>query len=153
MLQQFIYGMVLWVVVPCIMLGMFIFGIIICNWADEKRSAWAGLGLGLIVFILYLISKLSILQDINFTFNPHPDFGVGSWEILITGGITGIFLLTIVRLLIPTRRIGIITLILTSASTCSLFSYIFIANIRDGAMFFTLGTLCGLLIHVMFFPK
>jgi hypothetical protein len=81
-----------------------------------------------------------------------PDFGFGSWIVLIIGGGIGFFLLWIVRVLIPTRGIGVVTLLLTAASTCSLFSYVFIADIRDVAMFLALGTLCGLLIHIMFFP-
>jgi uncharacterized protein (DUF983 family) len=67
---QFIYGMVLWLIVPGIILGMIIFGMVICNHANEKRSAWAGFFLGLIVFILYVISKLSLLQSIDFTLSP-----------------------------------------------------------------------------------
>lgn len=150
---QFMYGVVLWVIVPCIIVGMFIFAMIICSHADEKRSAWSGFLLGLILFVLYIISKLSELQSINFAFNSFPKFGFGSWVTLILGGVVGFALLFIVRVLIPTRGIGIVCLILTSASTCSLFSYIFVENIRDTAMFLALGTLCGLLVHVMFIPE
>ncbi|HLI88989.1 MAG TPA: hypothetical protein VKV37_09885 [Ktedonobacteraceae bacterium] len=150
---QFIYGLVLWFIVPCIIFGMLIFAMVVSSHADEKRSAWAGFFLGLIVFVLYIISKLSSLQGIDFTFNSFPNFGFGSWVILILGVIGGFFLLTVVALLKPTRGIGIVTLILTVASTYALFTYIFIADVRDAAMFFALGTLCGLLIHVMFFPE
>src|SRR5438128_2049147 len=59
---------------------------------------------------------------------------------------------SIVAALKPTRGIGVITLFLSAASTISLFSYIFISGIRDTAMFFALGILCGLLVHIMFNP-
>jgi len=150
---QFIYGIVLWLIVPCIIFGMLIFSMAVCSHADEKRSAWAGFFLGLIFFVLYVISKLSSLQGVDFTFNSFPDFNFGSWVILIVGAAIGFFLLTAVALVMPTRGIGIVTVLLTAASTCALFSYIFIANIRDTAMFFALGTLCGLLVHIMVNPK
>lgn len=150
---QFIYGIVLWLIVPCIIFGMLIFSMAVCRHADEKRSAWAGFFLGLIFFVLYVISKLSSLQGVDFTFNSFPDFNFGSWVILIVGAAIGFFLLTVVTLVMPTRGIGIVTVLLTAASTCALFSYIFIANIRDTAMFFALGTLCGLLVHIMVSPK
>lgn len=150
---QVIYGFVLWLIVPSIMLGMLIFSMVICNHANEKRSAWSGFYLGLLIFVIYIVSKLSTLQAIDFNFNSFPDFGFGSWVILIFGAIIGFFLLTAVAMLKPTRGIGIVTVILAAASTCALFSYIFIADIRDAAMFFALGTLCGLLIHVMFIPE
>ena len=153
MILQVIYGIVLWLIVPCIIFGMLIFCMSVCGHADEKRSAWAGFFLGLIVFVLYVISKLSSLQTVDFSFKSFPDLGFGSWVVLIIGALVGFFLLFIVAMLKPTRGIGVITLFLASASTCALFSYIFISSIRDTAMFFALGTLCGLLVHIMFNPE
>ncbi len=150
---QVIYGIVLWLIVPCIIFGMLIFCMSICGHADEKRSAWSGFFLGLIVFVLYVISKLSSLQGVDFAFNSFPDFGFGSWVVLIIGALGGFFLLFIVAMLKPTRGLGVVTLFLSAASTCALFSYIFISSIRDTAMFFALGILCGLLVHIMFFPE
>jgi len=149
---QVIYGFVLWLIVPCIIFGMLIFSMAVCGRAHEKRSAWSGFFLGLIVFVLYVISKLSSLQGVDFTFNSFPDFGLRSWIVLIIGALAGFFLLFIVAALKPTRGIGVITLFLSAASTISLFSYIFISGIRDTAMFFALGILCGLLVHIMFNP-
>ena len=71
---QFIYGTIFWLIVPCIILAMLIFSITICRLADEKRSAWSGFFLGLVFFVLYVISKLSALNSINFTFNTFPNF-------------------------------------------------------------------------------
>jgi len=153
MILQVIYGLVLWLAVPCIIFGMLIFCMSVCGHADEKRSAWAGFFLGLIIFVLYVISKLSSLQGIDFSFNSFPDFGFGSWIVLIIGAVIGFSLLFIVSMFKPTRGIGVVTLFLAAASTCALFSYIFISGIRDTAMFFALGVLCGLLVHIMFFPE
>ena len=152
MVLQVIYGIVLWLVVPCIIFGMLIFSIAICVNADEQRSAWAGFFLGLIVFVLYVISKLSSLQAVNFAFNSFPNFGFSNWVVLLIGALVGFFLLFIVVWLKPTRGIGVVTLFLSAASTCALFSYIFISSIRDTAMFFALGSLCGILVHIMFNP-
>lgn len=88
---QVIYGFVLWLVVPCIMLGMLIFCMAVCSNADEKRSAWAGFFLGLIFFVIYIVSKLSTLQGIDFSFNSFPNFGFGSWVTLLIGAIVGFF--------------------------------------------------------------
>ena len=152
MILQVIYGIVLWLIVPCIIFGMLIFCMSVCGHANEKRSAWAGFFLGLIVFVIYVISKLPTLQGVNFTFNSFPVFGFGNWVVLLIGALMGFFLLFIVRLLKPSRGIGVVSLFLSAASTCTLFSYIFISSIRDTAMFFALGTLCGLLVHIMFNP-
>src|SRR2546429_4152604 len=116
MILQVIYGLVLWLAVPCIIFGMLIFCMSVCGHADEKRSAWAGFFLGLIIFVLYVISKLSSLQGVNFAFKAFPDFGFGSWVVLIIGGITGFILLFIVRALKPNRGIGIATLFLSASS-------------------------------------
>jgi hypothetical protein len=152
MVLQVIYGFVLWLIVPCIIFGMIIFSMVIAGHADEKRSAWSGFFLGMIVFVLYIISKLSSLQAVDFTFNSFPNLAFGSWMVLLLGLLSGFFLLFIVTMLKPTRGVGVVTLFLSAASTCALFSYIFISSIRDTAMFFAFGTLCGLLIHVMFNP-
>src|SRR5436853_4507580 len=108
---QFIYGVVLWLIVPCIIFGMLIFGMVVCAHADEKRSAWAGFFLGLIFFVLYVMNKLSSLKGVDFTFTSFPDFSFGSWKILGLGAIIGFFLLMVVALLKPTRGIGIVTVL------------------------------------------
>ncbi len=111
---QFIYGVILWLVVPCIMLSMLILSMQVCAHADEKRSAWAGFFLGLIFFVIYVISTLSKLQGVYFTSSSFPDFNSGAWMILVLGAIIGFFLLTAVAFLKPTRGIGIVTVFLYS---------------------------------------
>ncbi len=152
---QFIYGVILWIIVPAIMTAMFIFGMVIASKSDSpvKASAWAGFLLGLLAFVIYLVNKLPSFQNLNFTFNSFPDFGFGSWVTLIEGGTVGFFLLWIILFMKPTRGVGVITFLLVAASTCSLFSYIFIESIRDIALFFALGLICGVLLHIMFFPE
>src|SRR5258706_8738745 len=100
---QAIYGIVLWFIVPCIIFGMLIFCMSVCGKANEKRSAWAGFFLGLILFVLYVISKLPSLQGVDFSFNSFPNFGFSSWVVLIIGALAGFFLLFIVARLKPTR--------------------------------------------------
>lgn len=149
---QIIYGLILWIIVPGIILSLFIFGLVICANAYERVSARAGFALGLLLFVLYVIYELPLLQNINFTAPSFSGFGPDTWILLMGGGVTGIFLFALVRLFIPNRGVGVVVGILTVSSTCALFSYFFVENTKNMAIFLALGLVGGLLIHLIFFP-
>jgi hypothetical protein len=155
MIRQRISIIVLQIIVPFVMLAMFIFGILIGSRATEPISGWSGFWLGLIVFVIYVLYRLPILQNFQNIklMNPLPAFNRQIWLILAFGCIAGFVLLLLISVLKSNRGIGIITFLLTATSTCSLFSYIFIQSIRDTVMFFALGLLCGILIGFIFFPQ
>lgn len=144
---------VYWVVVPTIMFALFLFAAKIVARApnpESKTSAKGGLWAGLILFIIYVISQMDSLRE--------PDLAsIGiiniSFSIVIFGTIVGFLLLLGVRLLLPTRRVGFIVLVLATVSTCSLYSYVFIAGIRNVVLSLTLGVGLGTLFHIMILPS
>ncbi len=144
---------VYWIVVPIIMFALFIFAANIVFRApnpEAKTSAKAGLWAGLIVFIIYVISQMDLLTEPEFS-----KIGIASvnFFFFFIGVIFGFFLLLGVRYLLPSRRVGFIVLILAACSTCSLYSYIFIVDIRNIALSLTLGVGLGALFHIMILPS
>ena len=52
----------------------------------------------------------------------------------------------------PTRLVGLITLMLAGSSTSAIFTYIFIDSLRVSVLYWTLGTALGILLHIVLFP-
>lgn len=151
-LQQLISLIVYWIIVPVIMLALFIFAANIVARAptsEAKTSAKAGLWAGLILFVIYVISRMDSLQTPEFSNLELAN--VSFWTVTV-GAIIGFFLLLGVKLLLPTRQVGFIVLVLALASTCSLYSYIFIEAIRNIALSLALGVGLGALFHVIIMP-
>lgn len=151
-MQELISIVVYWIIVPVIILSLFIFASTIAARApkpESKTSAKAGLWAGLILFIVYVISQIDSLKEPNFTVIGMA--GIKFWPV-VYGTIFGFLLLLGVRLLLSTRQVGFIVLILAAASTCSLYSYIFIADIRNTVLALTLGAGLGALFHVVILP-
>jgi uncharacterized membrane protein YfcA len=65
----------------------------------------------------------------------------------------GFVFLWLVRQLVPTRLVGLLTLMLAATSTSAVFTYIFIGNLRVQVLYCTLGTALGILLHVVLFPS
>ncbi len=147
-----IYALIIWVIVPIVILAIFALALRIVTTvtdSDHKTSARAGFWAGLLLFVVYVVSQLSTLGNFNFTWNYVPQF---QWVIGIAGVCAGFVFLAGIRFVIPTRIIGLVTLLLVWASSSALFSYIFIANIRDIVIGFALGTIIGALIYIVLFP-
>jgi hypothetical protein len=156
MLLQLIYGAVIWVIVPSILASIFFLGLLIIVRTDDdyiRVSARAGFLAGLLVFVIYVVARLPAIQIPQFGFGNLPNFTAYSLVLLALGGILGFFLLRLLSLLMPTRFIGVVTLILAAASSSALFSYLFDLTIRYVVMYFALGLIFGILIHIMFYPE
>lgn len=154
-LLGFIYGSVVWVVIPLIILSMLIFSLMIVanvTVPDSKVSVRAGLLAGLVLFVIYVVSQLQSIHVPDLS-NYSPHFNWFNGIVLLIGFIVGFFFLWGIRILAPTRLVGLLTLILSAASLSALFSYFFASNVRDVTLFFALSTVFGILVHVMFFPK
>ena len=152
---QFVYELILWIVVPGVMLATLLFSTTIAARAQEAQlrvSAWSGYALGWTAFVVYIVNIVPTLHNPVAPLDSFPSLGFLGWGALIGGAIFGFFLLLVVRLLNPTPRVGFVTLALTGASTCSIFSYFFIANIRDASVFASLGVLIGVLLQMMLKP-
>jgi hypothetical protein len=77
--------------------------------------------------------------------------GIKFWPVVFGTGF-GFLLLLGVRLLLPTRQVGFIVLIMATASTCSLYSYVFMPDLRNTILALTLGAGLGALFHVVVLP-
>ncbi len=148
----FISTTVQWVILPLIMFAIFAFAWIIANsarTAELRVSSWAGFWAGLLTFVIYVVSQLSQIREPNLRFAPLPglQFLPLGW-----GLTTGFVFLWLVRHAVPTRLVGLITLMLASTSTSAVFTYVFIDSTRVSVLYWTLGTALGILLHIVLFP-
>jgi len=142
-----------WAVVPAIILAAFFFSIIIVRRTlqDERgTSARAGFWAGILLMIVFVISQWYRVKSPTFSLKSLPSLNIESAGI---GFIVGFFFLWIVRFLLPTRMVGLISLILSAASTSGLYAYIFIESLRGTILFLALGIAFGALLHIALFPS
>jgi hypothetical protein len=142
-----------WVILPSIMMAVFAFAWVIAGTArgpELKVSSWAGVGAGLLTFVIYVVSQLSRIHEPELHFSALP----GLQLLPIGWGLaTGFLFLWMVRYAVPTRLVGIITLMLSVSSTSAMFIYVFLDSMRVEVLYWTLGTALGILLHVVFFPS
>lgn len=151
-MADFISTVVQWVVVPLIMFAVFAFSCVIVSTArtpESRVSSWAGLFAGLVIFVVYVVSQLGQIRE--------PDFRSGSLPGLLVdplgrGLAAGFIFLGFVRIAVPTRLVGLITLTLSASSTSAVFTYTFIDQQRVSVLYWTLGASLGILLHIVFFP-
>lgn len=151
-MAAFISNAVQWVIVPCIMLALFVFALIVAGSVREselKASAWAGFWAGLVVFVIYVVSQLNSIREPDFEFSTLPGL---LFAPMILGLVVGFIFLWLVRAMIPTRLVGLITLLLATTSTSALFTYVFINSLRVSVLYWVLGTALGILLHIVLFP-
>jgi hypothetical protein len=141
-----------WLILPSIMLAVFAFAWVIAGTAKSpelKVSAWAGFFAGLVIFVIYVVSQLRLIHDPDFRVSTLPGLLVGP---LSAGLGAGFLFLWLVRVALPTRLVGILTLMLAGTSSSALFTYLFLTTLRIPVLYWTLGTALGILLHVVFFP-
>jgi hypothetical protein len=141
-----------WVILPLIMFALFAFAWIIASTArsaELKVSSWAGFWAGLVTFVIYVVSQLGHIREPDLHFSALPGFlllplgwGLGA----------GFVFLWTVRHAVPTRLVGLITLMLAASSTSAVFTYIFIDSLRVSVLYWTLGSALGILLHIVLFP-
>ena len=151
-MARFISTTVQWVILPLIMFAIFAFAWIIASsarTAELRVSSWAGFWAGLLSFVIYVVSQLSQIREPNLHYAPLPGLQLLP---LGWGLTTGFVFLWIVRHAVPTRLVGLITLMLAGSSTSAVFTYIFIDSLRVSVLYWTLGTALGILLHIVLFP-
>ena len=142
-----------WLILPSIMTSLFAFAWVIASTArfpELKVSAWAGFFAGLVTFVIYVVSQLRLIHDPDFRVTTLP--GLLVWP-LSAGLGAGFVFLWLVRLALPTRLVGILTLMLSGTSSSALFTYLFLTTLRVSVLYWTLGTALGILLHVVLFPE
>jgi hypothetical protein len=152
-MREIISLIVLWGVVPIILLALLIFSVVIVKRTsnDERRtSARAGFWAGLVLFVGYVISQSYTLKMPASIFRYLPALDLVPAGI---GFIIGFSFLWGVRFLLPTRMVGLVSLILSAVSVSGLYSYIFIEALRNRILFLSLGFAFGALLHIVFLPS
>jgi hypothetical protein len=150
---QLIYFSIIFIIIPGIILAFFLISALLPGRAadrDAKFSGRAGFWAGLVLFAVYAVSAIAKVTTPDFSAERLPSF---NWLGLIIGAIAGFVLLFFVELALPSRGIGVLTLILCAASTIGLFSYLFNSGIRNFTMYLTLGALFGVLTNVIVNPS
>jgi hypothetical protein len=144
---------VIWGIVPAIILSALFFSIIIVRRTlqDERgTSARAGFWAGILLMIIFVISQWNTVKSPAFSLKFLPSLNLESAGI---GLIIGFLFLWIVRFLLPTQMVGLISLILSAASTSGLYAYVFIESLRGTILFLALGIAFGALLHIVLFPN
>lgn len=149
---QLIYFTIIFLVIPAIISAFFVIAALLPGRAsngDATLSGRAGFWAGLVIFAGYAISAIASINAPEFNVDRLPSF---NWFGVIIGVIIGFLFLFFVGAALPSRGIGVLTLVLSAASTIGLFSYLFTSGARDFTMYLTLGALFGVLANVIFDP-
>ncbi|MCX6027685.1 MAG: hypothetical protein NT169_00045, partial [Chloroflexi bacterium] len=144
-----ISSIIQWVVVPCIMLALFVYALVIASsvkGSEQKTSSWAGFWAGLVLFVVYVVSQLSLLREPDLGFSRLPGFLIVPMGL---GLVIGFLFLWMVKVTVPTRLAGLITLLLSAVSTSALFTYIYINSLRVSVLYWALGTALGILFWTL----
>jgi hypothetical protein len=157
-MRQIIYEILVWAIIPSILAAALLLAIVIIFLSEgyARISSVAGFCAGVLFFVVYVVSRsqaIQAIQGVPFGLENFPAFNPFNWLLLVFGFLIGFFILKILSRHLPIPVIGIITLTLSFASTTALFSYLFDINTRYPVMFFTLGILIGVVIHIMLYPK
>ena len=141
-----------WVIVPIIMFLLLTFSFVISSsmkQSEMKVSANAGIFSGFLALIIFIIDRMEEIRypEIGFTLLPNillipMAVGLGA----------GFVFLWLLRILVSTRVVGIVTLFTTSSSTIGLFGYLFLIKTHDVIFYSTLGVALGMLLHAIVFP-
>ncbi|MCS6847400.1 MAG: hypothetical protein RMN52_06770 [Anaerolineae bacterium] len=151
-MEDIAFFVVQWLVVPCIMIALFIYARAIVRALSEresKTSANAGFWAGLIILAIFVISQLDAIRNFQFSHDELQELLVLP---MMLGAIVGFVFMHLVRLVIPTRLVGLLTLVLSATSSSALFSYVFMNNLRVILLHGTLGIALGSLLYIVLFP-
>jgi hypothetical protein len=151
--QEITSVVVNWGIVPGIILSALSFSIIIVRRTlqdDRGTSARAGFWAGILLMVVFVVSHWHTVKSPTFSLKSLPSLNLESAGI---GVIIGFMFLWTVRFLLPTRMVGLISLILSAASTSGLYAYVFIESLRSTILFLALGIAFGALFHIVLFPR
>ncbi len=139
-----------WIILPIILIGLFLYGVVIWHQVsdtDLKAAAGAGFWAGLVLFVIFVVSQLTEIRNPQFDlkgaiiFNP---FLIG------LGVVSGFGMMFGIRYSVPTRAVGAVVLLLTASSLTALYGYVFIESIRGLVLLLALGVALGTLLYRTF---
>lgn len=152
-MAQALLTLIPWLVLPIVIITLLIFSMTIIRRVKEpesKLSARAGFWAGIILFVIFIVSQLGDVREPRFDFSSVPGF---DFIPLIVGGLIGFALLWAIRMTVSTRFVGVLTLLLTAASTIALYSFVFLESLRATVLYASLGIALGVLVHVVLLPS
>lgn len=145
---------ILWVIVPGILLGIFFYSRSILKQnsnEQNKISMNAGFWCGLVLFVIFIVYTMRLVQLPDFSQTKTLDFNLLG---VIIGIIIGFSLLILLRLTLKYTPISsFIILILTFSSLSALYSYFFIQTFNNIIISSTLGLVLGALLYIMIIPQ
>jgi len=156
-----------WVVVPTILLIIFVYALTLPYrnsnrdvkksaregvLADNiKKSGTAGIFAGLILFVLFVVTRPSD----TYQFSPEiPTYGLSLFGVItfIVGILLGFFTLEIVNALRRSSKLAFLVMILVSASATTTYCYFLFVAFRSTVVFVALGAMLGGLLKLMIDP-
>lgn len=149
---KYVFDAVTYVLVPAIMISMVIYALVLCSSSDieEHRAAVSGALAGFILFVVYVISSAA-------TKVPTPDFSPKhpmSLNVagIIVGLIVGFLVSWVVAVVVPTRAVGVATLLLTASGSAGLYTYFFSIQLHQFLLYGALALAFGWLIRFVLIP-
>jgi hypothetical protein len=114
-----------------------------------KTAAQAGKWAGLIILVIYVISLRN--RTVALSFRPtNYQFALAPTVFAALGGFAVSWIFDVLR---STRFLGFLVLALVSATSITLYSYLFIRTDRNDLVFALLGFVLGVLLFEIFFPE
>jgi hypothetical protein len=152
-IAQIVLAAVEWGVVPLVLAGILIYTLFFIPEEDApslvKTSATAGKWAGLVILVLYIVSRrergLYILFQV-----PHYRFEPGATAFSALAGFATSWFFDLIR---STRAIGLFVMALVAATSITLYAYLFIGDGRNSLVFISLGFVLGVLLHEILFPE
>ena len=148
-----VYHWVIYFVIPGIMITILVAGIYISQRVPSRYrlSARAGLGAGVVAFIIYIAASFRNLQAEPPNASTMPTF---HWMPALIGLVLGFALLLLLQLLkLTPALVGLFFLFLVTTTSTAAFSYFFVSRTRDFTIFFALSALLGTLLYIIFFSE
>jgi hypothetical protein len=144
--QQLLWG-IQWIIVPGILALFLLTGLYLpFTGIDERtrRSGYSGILAGAIIFVIFVVSQQKqryrslSFEMMDFQFSPIS---------LALGGVIGFVAQFIFELVEDNIGMGLLALIITSATLIAAFGYFFVVESKDTILFLSLGILLGVFLH------
>lgn len=148
-----VYHWIIYFIIPGIMIAILVTGIIISQRVPSRYrlSARAGLGAGVVAFVIYIAASFSSLKAEPPNASTLPTF---HWVAFIAGLALGFGLLLLLQLLkLAPAVVGLFFLFIVATTSTAAFSYFFVSRTRDFTIFFALSALLGILLYIIFFSE
>ena len=148
---EIVRGLLTYAVVPGFMAVMLLVGVVIAIRAESSHrvSAYAGLGIGIMTFIIYFMMS----GDVGAARRAGLTSLSLAWVPIVLGLVVGFIVLWLVEKATQLRHgiQGLITMFLTATSSIALFGYFYNSPMRNFIVLFAASATVGILLYFVFF--